>query len=121
MDFRKAFDVVLHDLLLVKLSELGFCKQTLQWIMAFSSNRNQQVTLNDKRSRQSSVTSGVIQGSALGPLLFTLYINDIPSTCEGCVNKLLADDVRTYKRIRSADNRVSLQTSLKKICAWAAR
>ena len=59
IDFRKAFDVP-HDLLLVKLSELGVCKQTLQWIMAFLSNRNQYVTVNGKRSRQASVTSGVI-------------------------------------------------------------
>ena len=120
-DFRKAFDVVPHDLLLVKLSELGVCKQTLQWIIAFLSNRNYCVTVNGKHSRQASMTNSVIQESVLSLLLFTLYINDLPSTCEGCAIKLFAYDVKTYKRISLTDDRVSLQTPLNKICAWAAR
>ena len=94
IDFHEAFDVVPHDLLLVKLSELGVCKQTLQWILAFLSNRNQCVTVNYKRSRQSSMTTGVIQGNVFGPLLFTLCINDLPSSCESCAMKLFADDVK---------------------------
>ena len=84
-------------------------------------HRYQCVTVNNKRSRQSSATSGVIQGSVFGFLLFTLYINGLPSTCEGCVIKLFADNVKAYKCIRSADDRVALQTSLDKICTWAAR
>ena len=82
---------------------------------------NQYVTVNGKRSKQSSVTSGIIQGSVLGSLLFTLYINDLLSTCEGCVIKLFADDVKVYKCICLTDDRVSLQTSFDKMCAWAVR
>ena len=54
-----------------------------------------------------------------GPLLFMLYINDLPSLYSDCVVKLSADDVKIYKRIRCAEDRVVLQSVLNKICTWA--
>ena len=89
--------------------------------MAFLSNRNRCVTMNGKRSRQTRVISGAIQVSVLGPLLITLYDNDLPSKRKCSVIKLVADDMKAYKCIRSADDRVFLQTSLDKIYIWAAR
>jgi len=90
------------------------------WINAFLSNRKQCVFINGKHSTLSNVTSGVIQGSVIGPLLFTIYINDLPSKCPDCVIKLFADDVKTYKRVRTCFDRVTLQTSLNALCVWAA-
>ena len=77
--------------------------------------------MNGKRSKQASVTSGVIEVSVLGSLLCTLYIYDLLSTCEGCVITLFADDKKAYKCIHSVDDCVFLQTLLDKICTRAAR
>jgi hypothetical protein len=119
IDFRKAFDVVPHNKLISKLACIGICRQTLCWISEFLKNRKQCVNINNKCSEQSSVASGVIQGSVLGPLLFTLYINDLPTSCPNCTIKLFADDVKAYKRIRSPLDRSVLQQSLNNLCEWA--
>ena len=111
--FRKAFDVVPHNKLITKLHNLGVCKQTLQWLIAFLSDRRKCVCLNSACSTSSYVTGGVIQGSVLGPLLFTMYINDLPAQCPDCEIKLFPDDVKAYKRVRSASDRTALQASLK--------
>jgi hypothetical protein len=119
IDFRKAFDVIPHDRLIQKLSTLGVCEPTLRWISAFLANRKQCVCVNGVCSSYADVSSGIIQGSVLGPILFTLYINDLPANCPDCVIKLFADDVKAYKRIRSAADRLALQSSLNAICEWA--
>ena len=94
IDFRKAFDVVPHNKLITKLHKLGVCKQTLQWLIAFLSDRRQCVCLNSACSTSSYVTSGIIQSSVLGSLLFTMYINDLPAQCPDCEIMLFADDVK---------------------------
>jgi ribonuclease P/MRP protein subunit RPP40 len=119
IDFRKAFDVIPHDRLVSKLASLGICSQTIRWVAAFLSDRSQRVNVNGAYSSSSSVSSGVIQGSVLGPVLFTLYINDLPMHCPNCTVKLFADDVKVYKLITTPDDRLTLQTSLDLICQWA--
>ena len=94
-------------------------KQTLQWLLALLSDRRQRVCLNSACSTSSYVTSGVIQGSVLGPLLFTMYINDLPAQCPNCEIMLFADDVKAYKRIRSPSDRTVLQAFLNNLCRWA--
>ena len=108
IDFSKAFDVVPHFLLLNKLISLGVCSQTVKWLLEFLSDRHQVVDVNGARSITADVTSGVIQVSVVGPVLFVLYINDLPSACPGCTIELFADDAKPYKVIRSTHDRVVL-------------
>ena len=97
MDFMKAFDKVPHMRLLIKLQSYGICSKTLDWIKAFLAGRHQRVVVNGQRSEWSEVTSGIPQGSVLGPLLFVMFINDLPKTVQ-CGIKLFADDTKVYVR-----------------------
>ena len=119
IDFRKAFDVVPHNKLITKLHKLGICKHTLLWLIAFLFDRRQCVCLNSAYSTSSFVTRGVIQGSVFGPLLFTMYIKDLPAQCPYCEIMLFADDVKAYKCIRSPSDRTVLQASINNLCRWA--
>ena len=95
LDFSKAFDKVNHLKLLYKLSCFGVKGNTLNWIQSFLIGRTQTVVLDGESSEEVKVTSGVPQGSVLGPLLFLLYINDLPENIQSQV-RLFADDTAVY-------------------------
>jgi len=93
-DFSKAFDSVNHSLLLFKLNQLGFPCNLLTWISSYLNGRTQKVIFKNAASKLIYVTSGVPQGSHLGPLLFTLFINDLPSIITHSRVLMYADDVK---------------------------
>ena len=94
-DYSKAFDVVCHVILLQKLLELGIDGNILNWISSFLTNRTMQVKVANSFSRSARVTSGVPQGSVLGPILFLIYINHVVSGLN-CYYKIFADDIKLY-------------------------
>ena len=114
LDFSKAFDKVSHQKLLGKLASYGISHQLVSWIDSFLSNRVQTVVVDGKESREAPVSSGVPQGSILGPALFLYYINDLPDTITSTV-RLFADDTIIYN---TSDNHEILQDDLQRLEAW---
>ena len=96
VDFKKAFDLVDHKILLSELKLYGIDNEALMWFNTYLAHRQQQVSLNDNKSDFETVTFGVPQGSILGPLLFLLFINDLPLYINNVSADLYADDTTLY-------------------------
>ena len=118
LDFAKAFDKVAHQRLLLKLQAIGIDGFTLRWIRSFLSQRDQTVVLEGSSSDTKPVTSGVPQGTVLGPLLFLVYINDLPQCVTSSHTRLFADDCLIYKEIRSQADADKLQVDLDALQEW---
>ncbi len=99
VDLRKAFDTVDHAILIDKLSSFGICENELKWFKSYMTNRTQQVDYNGTLSDQRTITTGVPQGSILGPLLFVMFVNDAPDAVKELID-LYADDTT----LQAADN-----------------
>ena len=104
MDLSKAFDTIDHQILLYKLEFYGIRGTPLKWFKRYLSNRKQYVKYNNSDSLQRDITYGVPQGSILGPLLFIIYINDLPFCVEHCKTILFADDTTIYKTGKQVNN-----------------
>lgn len=119
IDFSKAFDRIPHKKLLFKLKKIGLCDKIVNWIEAYLSNRSQKVEINGNISPPLSVTSGVPQGSVLGPLLFLIYINDIAThIAEPVKLKLFADDCLLYSVINNTNDQLALNRNLENLRQW---
>ena len=118
LDFRKAFDSVPHTRLLLKLKSYGVSGKLLCWIEAFLSGRSQLVSLGGCHSSMTKVTSRVLQGSVLGPLLFLLYVNDLPEVVN-CPVKLFANDTKLFSGMCFQNNALNLQSDLDALAKWS--
>jgi hypothetical protein len=98
IDFSKAFDLVPHGRLLTKIANSGVDSRVVGWIREFLLGRTQRVRVVEHLSEEVRVTSGVPQGSLLGPLLFLAYVNDISRNIESTI-RLFADDCVIYRKI----------------------
>lgn len=96
VDLRKAFDSIDHGLLLRKLAQYGIAGSSLKWFECYLSERRQRVVVGDEFSRWVAVRSGVPQGSILGPLLFNIFVNDLPDVVQTSKIMLYADDTTLY-------------------------
>ena len=96
LDFSKAFDTVNHDILLQKLYYYGIRGNAYEWFKSYLTDRVQYVTYNGVQSSPKKIQCGVPQGSILGPLLFLLYINDLPNVCANTMPFLFADDTNLF-------------------------
>ncbi len=118
LDFRKAFDSVPHSELLYKLWRLGVTGPMWGWFQSYLYDRSHFVRLDDVQSDTLSVISGVPQGSVLGPLLFIVYVNDIPDTISNSHCFLFADDAKLLKVLSSTSDHEELQEDLLAINTW---
>lgn len=117
-DFSKAFDQVHHGVLLNKLKSFGFSGIFLKWIESYLTGRSQRVTFNNCLSKIISVSSGVPQGSHLGPLFFLIFINDLPDCIENCEIVLYADDAKIFHSHDDETGCDILQDDFLNLCRW---
>jgi hypothetical protein len=119
LDLTKCFDTVDHNILLSKLCSYGFDTNALKWIKSYLTDRTQKVRLKSKLSNTQMLNIGVPQGSILGPILFLLFINDLPSCLKFCICCIYADDVTLYfSSTLITDAQTKLQTDLVRITKW---
>ena len=119
LDFQKAFDRVPHQRLCSKLNYYGIVGDSQNWLMSFLSDRRQAVVVDGSQSSWRDVTSGVPQGSVIGPTLFLLYINDIQDNIQSKI-RLFADDCVVFREICSDKDHQILQSDLQKLSTWSS-
>lgn len=119
LDLQKAFDTVNHSILLLKLENYGIRGPALEWFKSYLSGRTQYVSVNGSSSSHLNVTCGVPQGSVLGPLLFLIFINDLPNSSSLLSFYLFADDTNIYFEAENLDmlQRI-VNRELKKVKEW---
>lgn len=118
LDLQKAFDKVPHDKLMKKVRATGIGGEVAHWIEAWLTNRVQRVLVGNGCSEWKEVSSGVPQGSILGPLLFSIFINDLDNGLRNAVLKF-ADDTKVWGRVDNAEDVRNMQDDLRKIGLWS--
>ena len=119
-DFEKAFDKVPHKRLINKLEANGITGKVSNWIENWLKDRTQKVLINGQSSSEANVVSGVPQGSVLGPILFTIYINDIDEDIRSKVAKF-ADDTKIGGPCKTIEAQNKIQTDINKLYNWSQK
>lgn len=117
-DVAKAFDSVPHNLLAAKLAAFGVGGSYLRWIVSYLSHRTQYVKIGGYISSSFGVTSGVPQGSHIGPILFILFFNDVCSSFQHCRFLMYADDLKLFTRVSCRSDCLKLQKDLYSLSLW---
>ena len=120
LDFEKAFDTPPHELLKSKLFSYGIGGKILKWIDSFLCFRQQRVVVKGVKSNWALVLSGVPQGTVLGPLLFSVYINDISFDIESEI-RIFSDDCVCYREIKDEEDTMKLQRDIDRLGSWARK
>jgi hypothetical protein len=121
LDFRKAFDKVPHNLLIQKIRSIeGINPSIVNWIQGFLTGRSQRVAIRGAMSADLTVSSGVPQGSVLGPTLFLIYINDLPEAVT-CGVSLYADDTLLYSEVNNNEDKHRFQMNIDALHGWSTR
>ena len=120
LDFSKAFDKVPHQRLISKLRAHGIGPEISRWIENWLTDRKQRVTIKGTQSPWTSVTRGVPQGTVLGPILFTIYINDIDENIKSQILKF-ADDTKLMAPVSNQEQITELQEDLAGAFHWAGK
>lgn len=119
VDFKKAFDLVDHQILMQKLKIYGLGENALNWFSTYLLNRNQRVSINNILSEPRNITCGVPQGSILGPLLFLMFINDLPLYTNTVSTDLYADDTTLFDiNVSKEILQANLQRALINLDTW---
>ena len=118
LDFQKAFDTVPHKRLVSKLESYGIKGEVKSWIANFLHKRTQRVSVNGHVSKWSEVTSGIPQGSVLGPVLFVIFINDLPDAIRSVV-RIFADDTKMYGVATTSEDRETVQADIDRLSKWS--
>ena len=112
IDMSKAFDKVNHGYLLQKLHEFGFGGSVLQWLSSYLMGRCQRVTVLGETSDPLPVSSGIPQCSILGPMLFLIFVTNLPDSVLTSHVAMFDDDTKIYKQIESQEDAAYLQADL---------
>ena len=119
IDLTKAFDTIDHEIILRKMSYLGVDQAAIKWFSSYLSGRTQRCNVSGKLSSARTLSCGVPQGSILGPLLFLIYINDLPNSLRGAVPRMFADDTNlTLSAKTLTELKLVLTPELNNLSCW---
>ena len=118
LDFSKCFDSVPHERLLMKIGKYGIKGKLWDWVADFLRGRHQQVSIRGYLSAIAAVLSGIPQGSVLDPLLFVIFINEMPDMVHTCI-QMFADDTKLFTHIKDESDVARLQDDLDSLQSWA--
>ena len=119
LDLKKAFDTIDHNILFMKLDRYGLAKNCVKWFISYLSDRTQICHVNGAYSKKEFIKCGVPQGSILGPVLFLLYINDLPGCLDYSVGRLFADDTNTtFTGSSLMSLKLKMESDLNNIFDW---